>query len=107
MRNILLFLSLISSTSFCQFPNYMTLLRDFIKTFVARIELWSRLESKIKGRKVHMHGQIPALTMIALASPRIRLSNSFIEDLKKIFDLEPVLPVETIDWKKNRTGLST
>ena len=48
----------------------MHLMRDFIKTFVATIELWGREEGKRRGRKVHIHGQIPALTMIGMVSPR-------------------------------------
>ena len=48
----------------------MDLMRDFIKSFVAKIELWGREEGKRRGRKVHIHSQIPALTMIGMASPR-------------------------------------
>jgi len=54
------------------------------------------------NKKAHVHNKHG----LNLASPRIRLSNSLIEDFKKIFDLEPVLPVEYIDWKKNRTRTS-
>ena len=46
------------------------LMREFIKTFIARIELWGRKDGKKRGRKVHIYGQIPALTGIAFASPR-------------------------------------
>ncbi len=55
--------------------------------------------NKGKAHVHNKHGLNPA-------SPKVQLSNSFIEDLKKIFDLEPVLPVEYIDWKKNRTGIT-
>ncbi len=48
----------------------MDLMRDFVKTFIAKIELWGKENGKRKGRKVHIHGQIPALTIIAVASPR-------------------------------------
>lgn len=48
----------------------MNLMRDFIKTFVAKIELWGREGRKRRERKFHIHGQIPALTMIGPASPR-------------------------------------
>jgi hypothetical protein len=43
---------------------------NFIKSFVAINELWGQKEGKIRGRKVHIHGQIPALTIIGMASPR-------------------------------------
>ena len=46
------------------------LMREFLKTFVSRIELWGREGGKIRGRKVHIHGQIPAFTRIGIASPR-------------------------------------
>jgi len=84
----------------------MDLMRDFIKSFVAKIELWGRKEGKRRGRKIHIHGQIPALTMIGVASPIVQLSNPLIEDLKKLFDLEPVLPVEYVDWNKNWIGIT-
>jgi hypothetical protein len=48
----------------------MDLMRDIIKSFGAKIELWDRKEVKRRGRKVHIHGQIPTLTGIAFASPR-------------------------------------
>ncbi len=46
------------------------LMREFLRTFIAKIELWGREKGKIRGRKVHIHGQIPAFTMIGMASPR-------------------------------------
>ncbi len=46
------------------------LMREFIDTFVSRIELWGRENGKKRGRLVHVHSQIPAFTGIAVASPR-------------------------------------
>jgi len=40
----------------------MDLMRGFLDTFIAKIELWGREKGKRKGRKVHIHGHIPALT---------------------------------------------
>jgi len=40
----------------------MDLMRDLLDTFIARIEFWGRERGKRKGRKVHIYGQIPALT---------------------------------------------
>ena len=48
-------------------------MRDFIRAFIFKIELWARVKGKIRGRKVHIHGQIPALTGIAMASPMGRV----------------------------------
>ena len=50
--------------------SYKDLMREFLKTFVSRIELWGRERGKIKGRKIHIHGQLPAFTRIESASPR-------------------------------------
>ena len=46
------------------------LMREFLKTVVSRIDVWGRKGGKIRGRKVHIHGQIPAFTRIESASPR-------------------------------------
>ncbi len=75
------------------------LMREFIKTFVTRIDLWGREGKKRRGRKIHIHGQIPAFTGINLASPIVKISNQLIEDFKKIYDLKPVLPVEALRIK--------
>ncbi|MBN2416961.1 hypothetical protein JXO52_14035 [bacterium] len=48
----------------------LELMRDFVKTFVSKIELCGRVKGKKRGRDVTIHGQIPALTRIAVASPR-------------------------------------
>jgi len=60
------------------------LMREFLKTFVSRIELWGRERGKIKGRKIHIHGQLPAFTRIGIASPIVKISNQLIEDFKNI-----------------------
>ena len=60
------------------------LMREFLKTFVSRIELWGRERGKIRGRKIHIHGQLPAFTRIGIASPIVKISNQLIEDFKNI-----------------------
>ena len=45
------------------------LMREFIKTFIYKIELSGRENGKKRGRKLKIHSQIPALTGIELASP--------------------------------------
>ena len=47
----------------------MDLMRDFLGTFIIKIELFGRKNKKKKGRKVHFHGKISLLTGIAVASP--------------------------------------
>ena len=47
----------------------MDQMREFIKTFIVRMELHGRVKNKKRGRKVYIHSQIPALTGIELASP--------------------------------------
>ncbi len=73
-----------------------------MKTFVARIELWGRERGKIRGRKVHIHSQIPAFTRIGIASPINKISNQLVEDFKKIYELRPVLPVAALKIKELR-----
>ncbi len=45
------------------------LIRNFLHTFIAKIELYGKDNGKRKGRRLNIHGHIPALTGIALASP--------------------------------------
>ncbi len=45
------------------------LIRNFIHTFIAKIELFGREGRKRKGRRLNIHGQIPSLTGIYYASP--------------------------------------
>lgn len=45
-------------------------MREFLRTFINRIELFGRVNGKRKGRKVHIHGTLPALTRIELVLPR-------------------------------------
>ncbi|NIT56159.1 MAG: hypothetical protein GWN00_07955, partial [Aliifodinibius sp.] len=47
----------------------LELMREFLKTFIAKIELGKKNGRKRKGREVHIHGQIPALTRIEIALP--------------------------------------
>jgi len=49
------------------------LMREFLQTFIYKIELFGKENGKRKGRKVRVHSHIPALTGIELASPRGRL----------------------------------
>jgi site-specific DNA recombinase len=46
------------------------LMRDFINTFISKIEIWGKEPKKKKRRKVHVHGQIPAFSRIELVLPR-------------------------------------
>ena len=48
----------------------MTQMREFLATFIHRIELFPRKNRKRKGREVHIHGTIPALTRIEFVLPR-------------------------------------
>ena len=44
-------------------------MREFLRTFISKIELGKKVPGQKNSREVHLHGHIPALTGITLASP--------------------------------------